>query len=358
MFGKIGFAGHYLGRPDPYSDPDPDPDLDPDTDQTILTQRPRDPDPDPELSDRGLQLNLFDRISCLFFLIKFLDQSFLTCSLLVQIPVLSPSMDIDGSWLVYPYSNWRIRIRECANERARPAGPKSPRVDPRRSIEALRATKVDQVARPSRFERPKSTEKGARDAPTRDFRRFRVDFGSNFSSFSRLHRASDSTHSAKGRTSVFAGRRSTFKGSQTLQKNRKSTKIDEKLLPRCFTNAPRKKNSIFSLMDATWRRFWSPQRAQEWSRALFLASRCALRDSLGAPGARRGRPKTLPRRSQDAFGTLLVATVCPERVPGAILSRFWVAQGFSRHRFSVDFRGDFRLVSRASWPANGITLDG
>ena len=54
-----------------------------------------------------------------------------------------------------------------------------------------------------------------------------------------------------------------------------------------------------------------------------------LRDSLGAPGARRGRPKTLPRRSRDAFGTLLDATMCPERVLGAILSRFWVLRGVS-----------------------------
>ena len=173
-----------------------------------------------------------------------------------------------------------------------------------------------------------------------------------------MHRASDSTRSAKGRTSVFAGRRSTFKGSQTLQKNQKSKKIDEKSLRRCFANAPRKKNSIFPLPDATWRRFWSSQRAPECSRAPFLTFRGALRDSLGAPGARRGRPKTLPRRSRDAFGTLLDVTMCPERVLGAILSRFWVPRGVSGDRFSIDFRGDFRLILRASWPANGTTLDG
>ena len=50
---------------------------------------------------------------------------------------------------------------------------------------------------------------GARDAPRGDFRRFRVDFRVDFRGFSRLHRASDSTRSAKGRTSVFVGRRGT-----------------------------------------------------------------------------------------------------------------------------------------------------
>ena len=66
--------------------------------------------------------------------------------------------------------------------------------------------------------------------PRCDFRRFRVDLGTDFSGFSRLHRASDLTRSVKGRTSVFAGRRSTFKGSQTSPKKRKSTKIDERSL--------------------------------------------------------------------------------------------------------------------------------
>ena len=118
------------------------------------------------------------------------------------------------------------------------------------------------------------------------------------------------------------------------------------------------KNSIFPRPDATWHRFWSSQCAPECSRAPFLTFQDALRDSLGAPGARRGRPKTLPRRSHDAFGTRLDPTVRPESVPGAILSRFWVPRGVSGDRFSMDFRDDFRFILRASWPANGITLDG
>ena len=91
---------------------------------------------------------------------------------------------------------------------------------------------------------------GARDAPRGDFRRFRVDFRVDFRGFSRLHRASDSTRSAKGRTSVFAGRRSTLEGSQTWRKSRKSTKIAEKSIRHRFANKPHEKNSIFSLLDA------------------------------------------------------------------------------------------------------------
>ena len=150
------------------------------------------------------------------------------------------------------------------------------------------------VARLSRSERQKSTEKGAQDAPRRDFRRFLVDFRVDFRGFSRLHRASDSTRSAKGRTSVFADRRGTFKGSQTLQKNKKSTEIDEKSLRRCFANAQSEENSIFPLPDATWCRFWSPRRAPGRSRAPFLATRGTLGDSPDAPAARRGRSRDAP----------------------------------------------------------------
>ena len=231
-------------------------------------------------------------------------------------------------------------------------------VSPSRSLSRPKRPESLRVARPGRFERQKSTENVARAASRRDFRRFWVDLGTDFRGFSRLHRASDSTRSAKSRTSVFTGRRGTFKGSQTLPKKRKSTKIDEKSLRRCFANELHEENSIFPLPDATWRRFWSSQCAPECSRAPFLTFRGALRDSLGAPGARRGRPKTLPRRSRDAFGTLLDASGCPERVPGAIFTRFWVPRAVSGDRFSIDFLYDFRSILRASWPANGKTLDG
>ena len=62
------------------------------------------------------------------------------------------------------------------------------------------------------------------------------------------------------------------------------------------------KTRSFSFPDAIWRRFWSPRRAIRLSRALFLASRRALWDSPGAPGASRGRHETLPRHLLNALG--------------------------------------------------------
>lgn len=69
----------------------------------------------------------------------------------------------------------------------------------------------------------------------------------DFRSFSRLQCVRDSTCSAESRTLVFAGRRSTFKGSQTLPTDRKSTKIDKKLVQRCFMDRLRTKSRFFSL---------------------------------------------------------------------------------------------------------------
>ena len=179
-------------------------------------------------------------------------------------------------------------------------GGKSQRFRNFRMIRRFRSSRGIRRLRKFREFRRFQSETGARVAPRCDFRRLRLDLGTDFSGFSRLHRASDSTRSAKGRTSVFADRRSTFKGSQTLQKKQKSTKIDEKSLRQCFANAQRRENSIFPLPDATWCRFWSPRHAPRRSRAPFLASRGTLGDPPDAFAARRGRSETLPRRSRDA----------------------------------------------------------
>ena len=218
-----------------------------------------------------------------------------------------------------------------------------------RLTETFRATKVDGIARPSRLKRQKSTDRGAREGPRRDSRRFRVDFGIYFHCFSRQHCASDVTRSASGRTLDFADRRGTLEGSQTLRKTRKCTTIDGKSLRRHFTNEPRGKKSIFALPGATWRRFWRPRSAPGCSRTLLLASRAALGDPLGDPGACWGRPEMLPRRFWDAFRMLLGTTGRPERVAGSIFSRFWVLRGSSgqlpapiRDRFSLQFSRQFR----------------
>ena len=128
---------------------------------------------------------------------------------------------------------------------------------------------------------------------------------------------------------------------------RKSIEIEKKSNENQSASEPCQDNSIFLFPDATWHRFWSPRRAPRRSRAPFLAFRGALGDSPGTPGGRRGRSGMLSRRSGDAFGTLLHATESPEKVPGAILTRFWVPRGVSEDRFSVDFRGDFRFILRA-----------
>ena len=143
--------------------------------------------------------------------------------------------------------------------------------------------------------------------------------------FSRLQCTSGTTRSAQGRTSVFAGRRSTSGTSQTLRKHRKTAKICEKSLRRRFANAPSEQNSLFALPDATRSRFWLSRHVPDRSWAPLEASRDALGDPPGAPGTRRGPPEMLPRRLLDAPGTLLGALGRPERVPGVILSRLWVA---------------------------------
>ena len=77
--------------------------------------------------------------------------------------------------------------------RARPGRPDRPRPThfdrlgrSSRSTSSPSHPESLRVARPSRFERPKSTEKVARAAPRRDFRRFLVDFGVDFRGFSLL----------------------------------------------------------------------------------------------------------------------------------------------------------------------------
>ena len=98
--------------------------------------------------------------------------------------------------------------------------------------------------------------------------------------------------------------------------------IERKSAENRSASEPCEENSIFSFPDATWRRFGPPRRAPGRSQALFLASRVTLGHAAGAPGTRRGRPRTLPRRSRDPFETPLAATKRPERVPGPIFDRF------------------------------------
>ena len=195
---------------------------------------------------------------------------------------------------------------------ARPGRPTDPdrptsthSVAPSRSTSRSSRPESPRVARPSRSERQKSTEKGARDAPRRDFRRFLVDFRVDFRGFSRLHRASDSTRSAKGRTSVFAGRRDTLEGSQTLRKNRKSTKIEETSLRRRFVNERREQKLDFFVAGRDSASILvASARSRTLSGALPGVSGCPWGlsgRSQGAPGTPQDAPETLPRRLRDAL---------------------------------------------------------
>ena len=78
----------------------------------------------------------------------------------------------------------RPAAARAGSRRGRPSHSESPR--------------IARVAQPRRLERQKSTDKGAREVPRRNFRRFRVDFGIDFHCFSRQHCASDMTRGASG----------------------------------------------------------------------------------------------------------------------------------------------------------------
>ena len=190
-----------------------------------------------------------------------------------------------------------------------------------------------------------------------------------FRGFSRLLRTSDATRSAKGRPSVFAGMRSTLEGSQASQKNQKLTKIVGKSVRQRFANEPSENNSIFSLADATRRRFWSPRLSPERSRALLWASRAALGDSPGVPGARRRRSRDAPRRLRDFperhwasqvgpgtdFRSILGA---PGPLPGPILDRFSYRFScrFSRRVLLSDGPRDTRCEAKSSTIQMRLTL--
>ena len=73
----------------------------------------------------------------------------------------------------------------------------------------------------------------------------------------------------------------------------------------------------------------APERSRVfWT--LLLASRAALEDPLGDPGACWERPEMLPRRFWDAFRMILGTTGRPERVQGTTLSRFGVPEYLSQ----------------------------
>ena len=76
--------------------------------------------------------------------------------------------------------------------------------------------------------------------------------------------------------------------------------------------------------------------------------------SRGTPGTPQDTPKTLPRRLRDALGRQGMS----REGPGSDFESILMPRGVSGDRFLIDSRDAFRLISRASWSASGITLDG
>ena len=211
---------------------------------------------------------------------------------------------------------------------ARPAG----------SFWLPRATRVDRVARPRSFERQKSTEKAARASPRRDFRRFWVDLGADFRVFRGCY-ARATRLAARRAEPLFLLTGAALSRVRRLCRKNKNRRNSRK---NCSDNTSRthsaEKTRFFRfrtrlgvdfgllgmLPGAPGRPFWRPGGPLATLRTLSRRAGDA--------------PETLPRRSRDAFGTLLDATGCPERVPGPIFSRVWVPRGVSRDRFSIDFQ--------------------
>ena len=86
----------------------------------------------------------------------------------------------------------------------------------------------------------------------------------------------------------------------------KRPKILEKPLRKDSASKLHERKLFFSLPDATWHRFWTPWLAPRHSRTMILESQGAPGGPPNAPGPRRGRPETLPRRSRVAPRMLLV----------------------------------------------------
>ena len=93
------------------------------------------------------------------------------------------------------------------------------------------------------------------------------------------------------------------------ENRQKSVKNRRKTATMQLRSRASREKRVFSFLDAACHRFWLPWRAPGCSPTLFLASQDRFADSQGAPGARRGRPKTLQRHSRNTLGC---HGVCPE----------------------------------------------
>ena len=224
-------------------------------------------------------------------------------------------------------------LERAGVQRAQPARPG---IEPAR-LDRPRATHFARLGRPGDPARPTSIDLGAgatpRDPLRHGFRRFRVDFATDFRRFSMLHRASDSTRSAKGRTSVFAGMRSTSEGSQTLRQTRKSTRMlqpgraKKTRFPRSRTRLGVDFGRLGALLGAPGRSFWCPGAA------------------LGIAWAALGPAGDAPRRSRDTPETPSGRSWTPRGVPRVSWDRFRVDLGCPGASFGKDLDRCSRRLS-------------
>ena len=167
---------------------------------------------------------------------------------------------------------------------------------------------------PESLEGPKSIDKAARASPTGDFPQFWIDRGLDFQRFSRFFEVPSRGHFDRLRTGPhlrFCWQAQYFRGLAGSTKTCNIVETRVASLLRRFPSEPREKTSMFSISSATQPRFSSPRHAPGCSRALLFMPRGDLGDPLGAAGAFRGRPKTLPRRSWDGLGAFLGANGVP-----------------------------------------------
>ena len=158
---------------------------------------------------------------------------------------------------IYPYLNWDKRVREVANGRARPGKPDWPtrptRLAPTGSTSLPNRCESPRVARraaPSDKSRPKKPLERLREATRDDFREISDRFSSRFSSFCCTARANGRPCKNPGFSRPNPCR-TRFSHFRALCKHR--TKITRKSLRRRVPTDLRRKISVFSLWDATWR---------------------------------------------------------------------------------------------------------
>ena len=221
-----------------------------------------------------------------------------------------------------PYSNWRIRISPCANERARPGGPS----DPLRATRSLRvARRVARVV-PSR---PESLDPAAPNDKSRPKRAPETLRDTIFDDF----------------WSIFGSIFVVFRGC-----SRRATKLAARRADPLFLLAGVVRNRHFALCEKTENRQKSTKnrsddasRTRSARKTKFFRPRMRLGVNFGRPGTLPGAPGRPFWRPGAPLATLRALPGCAGDAPGCSrdapetpLGRSWTPRGVrrgSRERF-------------------------